>query len=406
MPVKSLQTVQGLALTGLQILMFIRDFIPDSGRLLHLQPPSVNTDVRIDAGFVAGDEVSSHYDPMIAKLIVRGDSRELAIQKLHAALSEYQIAGLTTNIDFLKRVCECPAFVEADLETGFITKNKDSLFRENQIPPEAYAQAAIGTYLAENASSSQNLPQNGIQAGFLASTQSRDFRFVKHSSTAATDQGETAIKVKDKGRGFFDVVVGNSTYSSIASRWDSVTKTITSYFPHTRLETRLIADENNITMFQQGQQYQLRLATPSWVEKALGLKDNAHSVLAPMPCKILRVEVEAGATVKKEQPLVVIESMKMETVIRSPQDGVVSRVVHGTGVSSISSKSGLWLIECRIFARLERLLLSLSSLERNPDLVLMPWDGNKTSCQSNRSWCLFWSISDVNIKHNRSHATI
>jgi 3-methylcrotonyl-CoA carboxylase alpha subunit len=54
-------------------------------------------------------------------------------------------------------------------------------------------------------------------------------------------------------------------------------------------------------------------------------------VLAPMPCKVLRVEVKEGQTVKRDQPLVVIESMKMETVIRSPVDGVVKRVVHGKG---------------------------------------------------------------------------
>jgi 3-methylcrotonyl-CoA carboxylase alpha subunit len=68
------------------------------------------------------------------------------------------------------------------------------------------------------------------------------------------------------------------------------------------------------------------------MEKALGINEVTKSVLAPMPCKILRVEVEEGNIVKKDQPLVVIESMKMETVIRSPQDGVISKVVHKKGV--------------------------------------------------------------------------
>ena len=61
------------------------------------------------------------------------------------------------------------------------------------------------------------------------------------------------------------------------------------------------------------------------------MRDLTHSVLAPMPCKVLRVEVEEGQEVKKNQALVVIESMKMETVIRSPQDGKISRVVHKPG---------------------------------------------------------------------------
>ena len=72
------------------------------------------------------------------------------------------------------------------------------------------------------------------------------------------------------------------------------------------------------------------------MDKALGIKDVANSVLAPMPCKILRVEVKQGESVQKDQPLVVIESMKMETVIRSPHNGVISKVVHQTGVSNDS----------------------------------------------------------------------
>ena len=81
---------------------------------------------------------------------------------------------------------------------------------------------------------------------------------------------------------------------------------------------------------------------PAWAEKALGLKDVANSVLAPMPCKILRVEVEAGEWVKRGQALVVIESMKMETVIRSPQDGRVGRIVRGRGEMC---KAGTALVE-------------------------------------------------------------
>ena len=73
------------------------------------------------------------------------------------------------------------------------------------------------------------------------------------------------------------------------------------------------------------------------MEKALGMKDVANSVLAPMPCKVLRVEVQAGDEVEKDQPLVVIESMKMETVIRSPQKGKIARVVHQQGVSFLFS---------------------------------------------------------------------
>jgi 3-methylcrotonyl-CoA carboxylase alpha subunit len=130
----------------------------------------------------------------------------------------------------------------------------------------------------------------------------------------------------------FSVTVNDQTYD-ITSTFDHANNTVQSYFPHTRLESTLISDPDSsaLTLFQQGRQYRLHLATPKWAEKALGMKDMAHSVLAPMPCKVLRVEVQEGQEVKKNQALVVIESMKMETVIRSPQDGKISRVVHKAG---------------------------------------------------------------------------
>ena len=293
---------------------------------------------------------------MIAKLIVRGETREIAIQKLHAALADYEIAGPATNVDFLGRVCQCPAFVAADLETGFITKWKDQLFAESNITPEIYAQAALGAYHLDAAVSNSSV----LHTGFLQSIQCRDFAFIARSLTGTTNSDKTVVNVKSVQGGLFDVQIGSTKYASVASHWDSRTKIVTSYFPHTRLETRLISDEGNITLFQQGQQHRLQFATPNWVDKALGLKDNAHSVLAPMPCKILRVQIEKGQSVTKDQPLVVIESMKMETVIRSPQDGIVSKVVHKQGVSvQLSSKVSL-LIWRRIFAKQALLWLNLN----------------------------------------------
>ncbi len=310
------------------------DFLPDSGHLRHMQLPLLSNTVRVDAGFVAGDEVSSHYDPMIAKLIVRAATRTLAIQKLRAALEQYEIAGVVTNIEFLKKVCVNPAFIAGDVETGFIVKEKDNLFVEAQIGAELYAQAALGFFFVE--ATNINIeggvpPQAG--PGFGSASESRCFDFLPSNSDGSVSSSPTTVELKLLGTGLFDIKVNGETYASVASHWDSKSGIITSFFPHTRLETRLINDEGRITLFQQGQQHKLQIATPKWVEKAMGIKDTTHSVLAPMPCRILRVEVKSGDQVKKDQALVVIESMKMETTIRSPQDGLISRVVHQQGVS-------------------------------------------------------------------------
>ena len=131
----------------------------------------------------------------------------------------------------------------------------------------------------------------------------------------------------------FNVEVGGRVFEQVVSHMDASSHIVTSFFAHTRLDTTVVRDEDTIIVFQRGTQYRLTVPRAKWMEKALGMKDVTNSVLAPMPCKILRVEVQAGDVVEKDQPLVVIESMKMETVIRSPQRGTIARVVHRQGVS-------------------------------------------------------------------------
>ena len=311
------------------------NFVPDSGRLLHLSTPVPTDTVRIDAGFAAGDEVSSFYDPMIAKLIVKGPDRNTALQNLRVALEAYEIAGPVTNMEFLKRMCVSPAFVAGEVETGYIQKHQEELFEPQQIPPELYIQAAVGLYLDEQ--NKRNPTQsNGWSTGLLgfgASLQPQSFSFAPLSLDGKPVTSSTTVKVRQNGDKTFEVSVGEAFQMRVTSSFDPSSRVVQSFMPHTRMETRLIKNPstNHLMMFQQGQQYRLQLVVPKWAEKALGMKDVTNSVLAPMPCKVLRVEVEEGAQVKKNEPLVVIESMKMETVIRAPQDGVISRIVHRAG---------------------------------------------------------------------------
>ena len=317
-----------------------------------MRKPITSDTVRVDAGFIAGDEVSAHYDPMIAKLIVQGPTRKVTIQKMLAALEQYEIAGLVTNVEFLKKVCTNSTFMAGGVETGFITKQKDHLFAKPKVALEVYAQAALGLFFLEASSLQNESEMCPPQPGFGSAVQSRSFSFLPNATDGTTDVAEKGAELKQLDTGLFEITVDGTSYRSIASCWDSESRSVISFFPHTRLETRLINNDGNLTLFQQGQQYCFRCATPSWVEKALGIKDTTHSVLAPMPCKLLRVETHTGDRVKKDQVLVVIESMKMETVIRSPQDGIVSRVVHQQGVSWMGSIGISSLTSSRMSARL------------------------------------------------------
>lgn len=308
-------------------------FIPDSGRLIHVRTPATTDDIRIDAGFVEGDDVSAHYDPMISKLIVRGETREEAIRKLGAALEQYEVAGPVTNIEFLKIICRSPDFIAGKVETGYIEKHREELFGPKPIDDEVLAQVALACLHRESHSASRpSAGLAGTTVGFTPSYQQRELSFTE--STGPTSTGPALkVRVQQTADQTYNVEVGGRVFEQVMSRMDPASNVVTSFFPHTRLDTTVVRDEDTIIAFQRGLQYRLTVPRAKWMEKALGMKDVANSVLAPMPCKVLRVEVQAGDTVEKDQPLVVIESMKMETVIRSPQRGTIARVVHQQGVS-------------------------------------------------------------------------
>lgn len=312
-------------------------FVPDSGRLVHVRTPAATDEIRIDSGFAAGDDVSSHYDPMISKLIVRGATRQEAIRKLAAALEEYEIAGPITNIEFLKTICKSPDFIAGNVETGYIEKHREELFAKKPIESEVLAQAALACLHNQKDSDFASRKQTdfkgpaGSPLGFVPVNQQRRFTF--SDSTAAGDGTTFDVEIQQTSPDTFNVKVGEQVFEEVVSHINPTSQVVTSFFPHTRLDTTVIQDGDLIVAFQRGSQYRLTLPRAKWLDKALGTKDVANSVRAPMPCKILRVEVKEGDLVEKDQPLVVIESMKMETVIRSPHRGTISKVVHKGGVS-------------------------------------------------------------------------
>jgi 3-methylcrotonyl-CoA carboxylase alpha subunit len=290
-----------------------KGFMPDSGKLVHLTTPKTDDDIRIDAGFVEGDTVTEAYDGMIAKLIVRGDDRETAIRRMEVALRDYEVVGLSTNIEFLKRLCRSPAFIEGDVETGFIEKWKSELFEPLVAKPEVFVQAALGLF----ASSLQtDVKPHGNSLGFGQDAIERKFTF-KTLDVLDQKEGETIeVSITQRGNQLFDAQVlrkgedAQEFESLVSSPTPSSGKTsLVTFFPESRLETTVVQDPNNdnkISVFQHGVKTELSLVSPTWYEKALGIKEATASVVAPMPCKVLKNEVNEGDRVLKGAPLVVL----------------------------------------------------------------------------------------------------
>lgn len=291
-------------------------FIPDSGRLIHVRTPNLSEEVRIDAGFIEGDEVSSHYDPMISKLIVKGLSREVAIAKLEQALGAYEIVGPATNLDFLKRVCGNETFRRGEVETGFIEKQKEDLFKERPTPPEVFAQAAIAMMLETHGSVSA-FGTTPLQMGFMPNPGTRVFRFAVPGPSAI--EGGTAetssfaeVTLKSNSPNTFSVEVlshnppaedstvmtqktspTTSSYPNVTSTLDLPSRTLTSHFPHTILSTRYvphptlptsnptIPTPTPITLFHHSTSYTLHpIPTPSLLS-AFSIPSSSSSSSSP-----------------------------------------------------------------------------------------------------------------------------
>lgn len=306
-----------------------KDFMPDSGKLVHLATPKTDEDVRIDAGFVEGDTVSQAYDGMIAKLIVRGPDRETAIRKLELALREYQVVGLSTNIEFLKRLCRSQPFIDGDVETGFIEKFRDDLFKPRRIENEVFVQASLGLLTEQLRSETTKKGPHGETLGFgegSTTTSGRKYAFKVIDKYSAQENEVVEADITQLGHNLFRASIArkdqdlpevfDNLISEPGSPIASPTTTdqreakaaVRTFFPLERIDTTVVQDptnEHKLSVFQQGGKTELALLPPSWYERALGLKEDSASVVAPMPCKILRNEVGEGETVEKGAPLVV-----------------------------------------------------------------------------------------------------
>ena len=304
-----------------------RGFLPSTGRLAHLAFPAPSAALRVDAGVEAGASITPHYDPMIAKLIAWGEDRGAALARLGAALGGCEIAGVTTNVEFLSRVVASKAFAGGDLDTGLIERCRDELFAPRApVPDEALAAAAFaelqlerdGAHALARASGDPHSPWHEVDGWRLNEESHHDFVFSEGESTYPV----TVRFLSDGQR----IAVGGRTYALAGERLaDGV---LLVRLDGRAYKARALCDAGDWHVF-----------TPSGYRR-LALRDELHgldvdagggSLAAPMPGKIIAVMVKPGDTVEKGAPLVILEAMKMEHTIAAPAHGVVKEVHYAAG---------------------------------------------------------------------------
>ncbi|MBU2893931.1 acetyl/propionyl/methylcrotonyl-CoA carboxylase subunit alpha [Colwellia sp. D2M02] len=318
------------------------DFLPATGTLNLLKTPIESSHVRIDTGVRQGDEVSVFYDPMIAKLIVWDESRAKALQRLTKALREYRIDGVTTNIDFLYNVATTQAFQQEQIDTGFIEKNQSAIFHQATTTDECMkithklpiAALFLVLSLAQKSKKSA-LKSSDPHSPWHHSDAWRLNEPHHHRFTLAYDEQTFHINVEQQSRAeqrdFIIYIQSDSSDTSqkFICQGELMGENIIAVIDGHRSQTVIAQSDNSLNLYQEDGVYSF---TQVVADRGQSNEASDHGGLnAPMNGTIISVLVNAGDNVTKDQPLMIMEAMKMEHTIKAPCNGTINEVFFNTG---------------------------------------------------------------------------
>lgn len=316
-------------------------FLPATGSLQVYRKPACSSfaisDVRVDDGVREGDAISPFYDSMIAKLIVRGDTREQALARLDAALAQTQIVGLSTNVQFLRHVVTSHAFATAKLDTALIEREKAALFDQTAVPTPLAAAIAVAQQLQAEQALQGNDPFSRRDGWQSHAVVRRNFSFLQGSATVDAvltygRQGVLQLQVGDVQGDLQWRVQGAGLLVEFAEERSTADV-------HVQGDARHIFTPRGAAVLE--------------LQDPLAHAGEGHSeggrLTAPMPGKVVSFAVQAGDTVTKGQPLAVMEAMKMEHTIAAPADGVVQELLYAPG-DQVTEGAELIRIEAAVAA--------------------------------------------------------
>ncbi|MGP5407226.1 acetyl/propionyl/methylcrotonyl-CoA carboxylase subunit alpha [Psychrobacter celer] len=337
------------------------DFLPATGTLFTYQKPEHSTfdvaDVRIDDGVREGDVISPFYDSMIAKLIVHAPTREQALAKLDRALAQTRIVGLPNNVAFLRYILNTESFSQANLDTALIEREADELFDQHPLDLSTLVVTAIAQQLASEGMA-QDADPFSKPTGFRAyNDYTRSFSLVydeqaysariSHWHNATATAGKKGADNLSRFTLVIEKEIANAdenanANANVAAPTEAVYEGEVSYASD---------DAHNHTLWLDG----ARINAQSWVnhETVYVFTDRgrdeitlvdimAHvgeesaavgSLKSPMPGQVVAFKVAVGDSVKKGEPLAVIEAMKIEHTITAPTNGVVGELLFAAGDS-------------------------------------------------------------------------
>ena len=279
-----------------------QDFLPMAGQLTHLAFPSA---CRIDSGVIANDMISAFYDPMLAKVIVFGQNRRAAIDKMGQSLAAIEIAGIKTNLGFLAALTQISDFTSCRLDTGLISRNSSVL----TAPVKLTARALLAGVVSAVGNSATKSRLSGFCL-WKGASQRVQVIFEGQQIVLPVQLIENQIILKWQGADY------PAVYSDAGWQFEGEA------LPAAHRAGR------DITVFDQGG-IALKLIDP--LSRAEVAAVGTTQIEAPMPGLVIAVSVSAGQKVEEGQPLITLEAMKMQQVLSAPFSAKVDEVAVQEG---------------------------------------------------------------------------
>jgi len=276
-------------------------FLPSTGTLHHLKFPLPSPFLRIETGVRAGDRISPFYDPMIAKIVVKADDRAQALAALDEALKATEVAGSTVNLAFLSELARDGDFASGDVDTGLIARHQDALTALPAPGPAIVAQAL--------------LIASGMPLGVIsddpweAISGYGHFGTLSHAVCVKLGDDEIRARIAARSGGTYAVTLDGKDGASAVNP---------------RFLRRWASWPGHIAIFDGAVTHDFVVEDP--LTAAEDASAATGSLKAPMPGLVKLVQANAGASVKKGQPLLILEAMKMEHTIAAPHEGTIASI--------------------------------------------------------------------------------
>ncbi len=301
-----------------------KGFLPSPGPILVWRPATAGG-ARFDSGVEAGSEITTQFDPMIAKVIVHAPTRREAAGRLARVLESTAIAGLNTNRDFLVTTLRTPEYLDGDTTTDFIERVKPALARE--VSRQECVEAAIAAAMEAQAARRAGAKVLGsLPSGWRNSTMPMEF------VTYQVGQEQVTVRYQSQRDGSFRVICPNPDQGQDAEYAVTIHRAGSGAVDIALDGQRLQFDigRQDMRWFVHGDRGDLVLVESPRYPNASSV-DSGGGLTAPMPGAVLATQVAAGDAVSKGQLLVILEAMKMEHRIVAPRDGVVEQLHVAVG---------------------------------------------------------------------------